>query len=77
MPKGKKTDTREPFRWTANITYRSDHGEIVVFKKLREIADLHEAVESGPHWDTVVGIVVARVNHNTSPTLTIEQADKL
>jgi hypothetical protein len=44
---------------------------------LAEIADLHGLIEAGPHWDTVERIVINRINHNTSETLTVEEAEKL
>jgi hypothetical protein len=64
-------------RWEATITYRTDDGQVDVTHDLEEIADLHELVERGPHWDTIERIVVVRVNHVTSVDLTIDRAEEL
>jgi len=69
-------------RWHAAITYRvtagwAGSGSVMVEHDLAEIADLHQLVERGPHWDTIIKIVVTRVNHNTSKMLTIEEASRL
>jgi hypothetical protein len=64
-------------RWHATIYYRTDSGFTDVEHDLDEIADLDPLVERGPHWDTIDKIVVERVNHNTAPNLTIEQAEKM
>jgi hypothetical protein len=65
------------FRWHATVTYRSEAGLVPVEHDLKEIGDLDRLIELGPHWDTIVSIDIKRVNHNTSPTLTIEEAKKL
>ena len=44
---------------------------------LREIEDLHDRIELGPHWDTVELIEIRRVNHTDSAKLTLEQAEEL
>jgi hypothetical protein len=44
---------------------------------LKEIADLHDRIERGPHWDTVELIEVRRINHTDSAQLTLEQAEDL
>ena len=46
----------EPKRWTARISYRSDHPTEVVL--VEEIADLHDIVEHGPHWNKIDEIVI-------------------
>lgn len=67
------------FRWRAEISYRHsdglNHAPRQVF--LEELFQLHDVVEQGPHWDTIEGIQIARINHNESPTLTVEQAEQL
>jgi hypothetical protein len=60
-------------RWHAVIRYRGDVGSIGTEYFLVEIADLHDLVEHGPHWDTIEKIEVYRINHCTDPTLTVEQ----
>ena len=69
--------TETSFRWKAVITYRTDGGPVEVEHDLMELSDLHDLVEHGPHWDTVIQVVVTRANHITSPTLTVEEADLL
>jgi len=64
-------------RWKAVVDYRSDHGTIDVVHYLEEISDLHQLVESGPHWDTIEKIEIIRVNHVDGHKLTIEQSRKL
>ena len=59
------------------MTYRHDFGSVEVPMLLRELSDLHDRIECGPHWDTVVRIEIRRVNHIEGPTLTIEQAKKI
>jgi hypothetical protein len=43
---------------------------------MEELAELHDLIEHGPHWDTIVRIEIVRVNH-IYPDLTFEQAKKL
>jgi hypothetical protein len=62
-------------RWHATVTYRTDAGPLDVPMLLREIWDLHDRIEEGPHWDTIVKIEIRRANHIDSPTLTTEQAN--
>ena len=64
-------------RWKATIKYRIENGEETVTHMLEELSDLHDCVEAGPHFDTVAGIEVIRVNHVTSDKLTVEAAEKL
>jgi hypothetical protein len=64
-------------RWHATILYRTDAGLNPVEHDLEELAELHDLVERGPHWDTIHKIVIQRVGHNTSEDLTVEGAAKL
>ena len=65
-------------RWHAEVFYRTEkHGLCNVEWDLEELSDIEQLVESGPHWDTIDQIVIKRVNHCDSPSLTVEQADKL
>lgn len=64
-------------RWAATVTYRTDNGPLTVEYLLSELKDLDNLVERGPHWDTIAGIAVERVNHCTDPHLTIEEAARL
>jgi hypothetical protein len=64
-------------RWRATINYRTANGIVDIEHDLEELQDLQELVERGPHWDTIALIRIDRINHNTSNTLTVEQAEKL
>lgn len=64
-------------RWKATMVFRGEHGWSDHVFWLEEIYDIHEAVEGGPHWDAIENIEVVRVNHVTSPTLTVEAAAAL
>lgn len=64
-------------RWRATVFYRTDGGPVDVVHDLEELADLHEMVERGPHWDTIERIEIVRVNHNTDRALTVERAGDL
>lgn len=61
-------------RWKAVIFYRTDNGIVDVEHELLELADIHDRVEAGPHWDCIEKIEIVRINHRTSPTLTVEAA---
>jgi hypothetical protein len=71
------TTSRSRVRWHATATYRSNEGHVVVPMMLEEVGDLHDWIEKGPHWDTIVKIEIHRVNHIDSPTLTVEQQAKM
>lgn len=64
-------------RWQATVNCRTDNGTADVIYHLSEISDLHYLVERGPHWDTIEKIEIVRVNHVSSKTLTVEQAEKM
>ena len=64
-------------RWRVCVTYRTEEGYAEVETDLEELEDLHDLVETGPHFDTVVGIRVIRINHVDDEFLTIERAERL
>ena len=64
-------------RWHAVVTYRTGFDPLTVEMSLREIEDLHDKIELGPHWDTVELIEIRRINHTDSAKLTLEQAEEL
>lgn len=65
------------FRWRATVYYRTASGTLDVTHDLVEIADIHDCIEAGPHWDTVERVEIVRVNHCSGDDLTIEAAEKL
>lgn len=68
---------REATRWRAVIRYRTEAGSVETVHHLSEIEDLHDIVEDGPHWDTVLKIEIFRINPIDSPLLTVEAAQRL
>lgn len=64
-------------RWAATVHYRGDAGLVDVTHDIDEIADLHDLVERGPHWDAIDRITVVRAVVGAPLTLTIEEAAKL
>jgi hypothetical protein len=59
-------------RWHATITYRTAHGPAAVEHTFEEIEELHDLVERGPDWNSVLCITVtlARIcspNVTTTP----------
>lgn len=63
-------------RWTATIEYATEAGPVDVTHDLEEIADLHDLVERGPHWDTIERIVIVR-SGKVEAGLTVEKARAL
>lgn len=63
-------------RWIATVHYRTDTGIVDVQHDLEEIADLHDLIENGPHWDTIDHIHIVR-SDKTYAELTVEQAEAL
>ena len=64
-------------RWRAVVTYRTGFDPLTVEMSLRELEDLQDQIELGPHWDTVELIAIRRINHTSSAELTLEQAEEL
>ena len=63
-------------RWSATVHYRHNAGMIDVTHDIKELHELQDLVERGPHWDTIDRIVIVRaVSHEL--TLTVEEAKKL
>lgn len=64
-------------RWQATVHYRTEHGTADVIHDMEELADIHDLIERGPHWDTIQKIEIFRINHCSSEALTVEQAEKM
>jgi hypothetical protein len=62
-------------RWHAAAYYRADAGLTAAEWDLNQIADLHNWIELGPHWDTIDRIEIRRINHIDGP-LTLEEAGR-
>jgi hypothetical protein len=68
MPKAHDGDSPF-FRWYAIVYYRTDSGTLTCEHDLEEIADLHDLIELGRHWDTIENVELLRVNHITDEKL--------
>jgi hypothetical protein len=67
------------FRWQATVHYRgeADVGAIDIVHDLAEISDLHDLIEHGPHWDTIIRIEIVRADPIDDPDLTVDAAERL
>jgi len=63
-------------RWHATIFYRSDAGTVDVDHDFEELEELHDLVERGPDWNTIIQIIVT-LARTTDEGLTIERAAAL
>ena len=69
--------TREsPLRWKAVATYRTNNGPVDVEHFFEELEDLHDLIEAGPDWNTLVDIRVTLVR-TLYDGLTVEEAAEL
>lgn len=64
-------------RWTAEVVYRTTNGPVGFTHDFEELEDLHQLVEAGPHWDTIIEIKVTLARPSEKADLTIEEAMKL
>jgi hypothetical protein len=48
-------------RWQATATYRTATGPVEVVHDLAEVFELHDLIEKGRHWDTIIKIEIVRV----------------
>ena len=63
-------------RWIAIVNYRTESGVVDVQHDLEELSDLHDLVEAGPHWDTIINIDVRRSDLSFA-SLPVEEAAEL
>jgi hypothetical protein len=63
-------------RWKAIATYRTHNGPVDVEHNIKELEELHDLIEAGPHWSTLVNIVIT-YNPPNYTGLTVEDAEKL
>ncbi len=63
-------------RWTAVLTYRGENGPIEVMHDIEEIEELHDIVDRGPDWNTLIDIRVT-LARCIYPGLTLEQSATL
>jgi hypothetical protein len=62
-------------RWKALCLYRTEAGMVDVEHQFEEIADLHNLIERGPHWGTLMSCTIT-LNDPSYAWLTIEEASK-
>jgi hypothetical protein len=63
-------------RWVATVNYLTENGSLDIVHDLEELSDLHDLVERGPHWDTIIDITIVRSDRNFEE-LTVEKAATL
>lgn len=63
-------------RWKAICLYRSAAGPVDVEHHFDEVEDLHDLIERGPHWDTLIKCTVT-LNRPIEVGLTLEAAAEL
>lgn len=65
-------------RWTAVVRYRCEGATYTeVTHRFEEMAELDALVEQGPHWDTIISIVVRQTRPSERATLTVEEAARM
>ena len=70
-------DERVHLRWLAVVTYRGEAGPIEVDYQFEELEELHTLIERGPHFDTIVSIVVTfNPERAEYPDDTVEAAER-
>ncbi|MEJ8309785.1 hypothetical protein [Agrobacterium larrymoorei] len=63
-------------RWKAVAEYRSDAGVVDVEYAVEELDELHDLIERGPDWNTLIKITVT-FTRPVCELLTIEEAARL
>lgn len=66
----------KPTRWKAVAEYRSRAGIVDVEHAIEELDELHDLIERGPDWNTLIKITVTFARP-VSDLLTIEEAARL
>lgn len=62
-----------PKRWLAEISYRSQRDDpVVVTLAVDSLAEIDSGLPDGHALDTVIDILVTRINHSFSDQLTLE-----
>ena len=60
-------------RWKATLIYRTDNGPVDVEHTFEELEELHDIVERGPDWNSLIKITV-ELERVSTPGLTVEKA---
>jgi hypothetical protein len=64
-------------RWKAVCVYRTGNGPVDIDHLFEEIADLHDLIERGPHWDTLISCTITLNRPAEDDALTVEKAERL
>ena len=62
--------------WRATVKFRTENGPVDVQYDMAELYQLHNLVEHGPHWDSIIDIRIVRARLSDGP-LTIEEAEQM
>ena len=57
-------------RWLVVLTYRTEHGPVEVEHFVEELEEIHDLVEAGPDWNTLVSGSFF-LNHVTTPGMVL------
>lgn len=57
-------------RWSAIVSYRSEHGPVSVDYEIEELGELPALVEYGPDWNAIIDIRVKLARATGEVTLT-------
>jgi hypothetical protein len=49
-------------RWHVTVQYRMAAGPLDVEHDIEELVELHDLIEQGPNWDTILRIEITRIN---------------
>ncbi len=67
----------DPPRWQAVVRHRrAVHAVHIRTLRFEEISELHDLIENGPHWGTIIDCKITLLR-DAGSTLTIEEAEKL
>ena len=64
-------------RWWVEITYRTDKGPCIVGYDIEEIEELHDIVELGPDWHSIMDIHVKLQDSLGPVTVEVEAARRM
>lgn len=60
-------------RWWAEITYRTENGSESKAHEFEELVALHDIVEYGPDWNTIIDIRIV-LRRSTDDEMTLESS---
>lgn len=66
-----------PLRWQASIAYRTANGPVYKMASFEELSELEDIIERGPHWDSIIRVIVTLNRAAQDRNLTVEEAEQL